>query len=102
MTDPRKWTAEEIAAGLAFEKREVDAIIDELTVPVSEILRGHHPGLQGAALGDLVAMWIAGHRPDQRDQQLAMFTEMVKALIPMHHERVGWDEILRQEKRRKP
>lgn len=35
---------------------------DELVAEIGPILAGYPPNLQGAVLGDLVAIWVHGHR----------------------------------------
>lgn len=95
----KKYTAAELARTMeAFEPREAMAIVDDLTVPMSEILHGKHPGLQGAALIDLLAMYVAGHHPDEREMVLGAIMNATRALVSMHSARIGWDAELKKEK----
>ncbi len=56
----------------------------------SPFLRGHEPGTQGAALADMVAIWLVGNRvpgnaaatEKLRERLLALHIEAVRALIP--------------------
>jgi hypothetical protein len=45
-------------------------------------LAGQHAAIQGAALADLLATWIAGHDPEVRDKVLGIHIDGVRALIP--------------------
>jgi hypothetical protein len=46
------------------------------------LFAGLHPGVQGAALAELLATWIAGHRPEVRERIFVIHVEGVRALIP--------------------
>lgn len=54
-----------------------------LVAQIRPILAGHDPGVQGAVLGELVALYLVGHRPDIRDEMLTLHAELVRALIPI-------------------
>jgi hypothetical protein len=51
---------------------------------VKPLLAGHDPAVQGAALADLLSLWLAGHHPDLRERMLTMLIEGVRALIPFN------------------
>lgn len=51
-----------------------------LTEKLKPLLAGQPPGAQGGALGELVSLWIAGHRPDLRQEIVDAWLEMVLAL----------------------
>jgi hypothetical protein len=61
----------------------------EMFDAITEVLRGHHPYVQGAVLADLLAMFIAGHSlvgdakgTDQmRENLLAEHIKAVRLLI---------------------
>lgn len=58
---------------------------DALVTGMMPMLAGRHPALQGAVLADLVAMWLAGHRPAEiQDDVLADWLETVKKLVPLN------------------
>ena len=67
---------------------EVEAIV----MRARAVLAGHPPALQGAALADLLAMWLAGHivpgsaskTNAKREALLKMHVEMVCELIPVN------------------
>jgi hypothetical protein len=44
------------------EKKAKGIESQELVERIAPILHGHEPDVQGAALADLVAIWLAGHR----------------------------------------
>lgn len=46
------------------------------------MLAGRDPGVQAAALVDLVSLFIAGHHPDTREPVLAVFVEGVRSMVP--------------------
>jgi hypothetical protein len=46
------------------------------------LFAGLDPGLQGPALAELLATWIAGHRPEVRERIFVIHLEGVRALIP--------------------
>lgn len=47
-------------------------------------LAGQGPAVQGAALADLLAIWLAGHPPEMRDRLLDMHIAKVRELIPVN------------------
>jgi hypothetical protein len=75
----REWTANEIIDGLeTVDLSEADALADRL----GEILAGKHPGLQGCALAQTLAVWLMGHEDAEvRDKLLAAHIETVRALL---------------------
>lgn len=54
----------------------------KLAQEIHPLLAGHHPAVQGAALADLLAMWLAGHDADLRDALLENHIERVIELVP--------------------
>jgi hypothetical protein len=75
----KEWTAEEIIDGLeTVDLNEADALADKL----GEILAGKHPGLQGCALAQTLALWLMGHEDaEAREKLLAAHIETVRALL---------------------
>ena len=51
-----------------------DAIVDR----IKPILAGESPGVQGAVVADLAAIWIAGHRDESRAEGDAMREELLE------------------------
>jgi hypothetical protein len=51
---------------------------------IHPLLAGHHPAVQGAALADLLATWLAGFEPDLRDTLLDAHIRTVRELIPIN------------------
>lgn len=80
--------------------------VGQVSVAIRELLRGLGPRIQGAILGDLVSLWLAGHfEPSEaalpigserpltaalRETVLSEFMELVCDLVP-----VSEQEILR-------
>jgi hypothetical protein len=60
---------------------DVVALVDKL----KPVLKGYPPPVQGAALADLLALWLAGHR-DPRG--FAETTQLRAALLEHHMEHV--------------
>jgi hypothetical protein len=64
-------------------------------------LVGQGPDVQGVVLADLVALWLAGHRPDMREEQLTLWIDAVRALVPYAEREMfgdgprpeGWDGL---------
>ena len=54
----------------------------DLSRVLGSSLRGRGPLIQGAALADVVSMYIAGHPPEARETVLALHLAAVKKLIP--------------------
>jgi len=53
----------------------------DLAKQIAPMLAGKHPAIHGAALADLLAMWVAGHPPQVRDEMLLMHIEKVNDLV---------------------
>ena len=77
----KEWTAEQIIAGIeTADLEEVDKIADKL----GEILAGRHPGIQGLALAQTLALWLLGHEdPEVREKLLAAHIESVRKLMAL-------------------
>jgi hypothetical protein len=77
---PMKWT-------------DVDSIVQS----IRPLLAGHGPLLQGYVLGDLVAIWLAGHEAlgdpvateKLRADLLAMHCDLVRCLVPINAKEIG-------------
>lgn len=64
-------------------------VVFELVERIRPILADHHPAEQGAALADLLAIWLAGHSPEVRDQLFQAHGMMVLELLPANVEPNG-------------
>lgn len=68
----------------------------QLVEQIRPILAGEDPAVQGAALADLLAMFLAGHvvvgSPEEsegiREAYLTMHIEMVRKLIPLNYKAI--------------
>jgi hypothetical protein len=78
----------------------------ELVERIAPILSGHGPDVQGAALADLVAMWLAGHRSATlngkpltgEDLRKQVFAHFVTAVIQLTKVNMAiQDEVMQQE-----
>jgi len=57
------------------------------------ILRGQEPDLVGAALADVVALWIAGHAPDLREEMFRQWIRTTRQLTELAAQKAldsGW------------
>lgn len=50
---------------------------------IKPILAGHGGDVQGAALMQLVALFIAGHAPPLREGMLALHVKSVREMVPI-------------------
>ena len=64
-----------------------------LVMQIRPLLAGLDPGVQSAALADLLAMWLAGHITDSpqsteafREALLADHIELVRRLVPVNEQ----------------
>lgn len=51
---------------------------------IKPLLTGHPPPLQGAILADLLALYLAGHAPDLREDILQITINTIRRLIPVN------------------
>lgn len=65
------------------------AVIVEIVERIRPLLAGHHPAIQGAALADLLAIWLAGHPAAFREDLLTMHITKVRELIPVNARIIG-------------
>jgi hypothetical protein len=72
----------------AFTKPDPNAVA-KVVDRVCPILAGHHPGIQGAALADLLAIWLAGHPPEVREGLLTFHIAQVRQLIAVNAAALG-------------
>jgi hypothetical protein len=70
-------TEEDLAAA-SVGLREVEALVDKC----GALLAGKHPGAQGAAIAELMALWLLGHDDDMREglftNQIAQVRELIE------------------------
>jgi hypothetical protein len=58
----------------------------ELVELIKPVFAGLEPEIVGAVLGQLLAILVAGHCPEMRDEALKMVTDMVGDLVPIEVE----------------
>lgn len=80
----KSWTTGDLLSGIdtAAMQREADEIVER----IRPLLAGRHPAVQGVALSELVATFIAGHvipsyREHITDLHFRTVAEMLPALI---------------------
>jgi hypothetical protein len=77
--------------------KQIEALGDEIFRLAQPLLSGEHPAVQGGALANLVALWLASHGiPDDIPATRAMraallenFLHAVKRLLPICAEELG-------------
>lgn len=62
----------------AAEIAAAAAVIVEQARP---LFAGRHPAIQGSALADLVAIWLAGHPAELRDKLIELHVATTRALV---------------------
>lgn len=55
----------------------------DLAARIEPILKGHDPAVQGAALAQLLAIWVAGHNEEARVGLLDMHIVGVREMFPV-------------------
>lgn len=61
----------------------------DLAAEIGPLLAGYHPAEQGAALADLLAIWLAGHPHEIREALLANHVDRVRELVPPNVKAMG-------------
>ena len=67
---------------MAHVTEEMVRSIGTISARIQPYLHGHSPAVQGGVLADLVSLWLAGHRPDLREQMLDGLVTVIRELIP--------------------
>jgi len=70
---------------VSLSKREEERLLRESEILVralKPILANHHPAVQGAAIAELFAAWVAGHNQAVRGEIFEMQVEMVRQAYP--------------------
>jgi hypothetical protein len=77
---------------------------NELVEMIKPLFAGEDPEIVGAVLGQLLAILIAGHCPEMRDEAMKLVIDMAADLVPIEIEimidagQVGpeWREVTKQ------
>jgi hypothetical protein len=88
-----------VQAGLISEDKEsIPSHGLELSQRIKPMLAGLSPQVQGTALADLVSIFLAGHRPDVREEAFARWIKLVRDLLPLSEKQMfpngkpdGWE-----------
>ena len=72
-----------------MNKRADIHLAAEMVAEISKILAHKSPSVQGAALVELAAIFIAGHAPELRAAALRLFVETVQSLVPIVEAEAG-------------
>jgi hypothetical protein len=82
----KAWRLADMAA---LTDEELNRQSDEIVARIKPLLARRHPGVQGAVLADLLAIWLAGHSPSAEEALLANQIDGVRKLVPLYRERFG-------------
>lgn len=69
-----------------FLHRTADAAVHRargVVESIKPLLASHGPDVQGAALVELVALYVAGHDPALRDSLLQLHGDCVRRMVPV-------------------
>ncbi|WP_245498854.1 hypothetical protein [Rhizobium ruizarguesonis] len=61
------------------DMKEIEAIVEA----IKPHLAGHPAELQGAAIADLMAIFLAGMAPEMREEAIEFHVDLVRQLIPV-------------------
>ena len=61
---------------------EIAAEHPPLVAQIKPILAGVNPAIQSSVLADLLSYWLAGIRPDLREELFRQHIELVRTLLP--------------------
>jgi hypothetical protein len=64
---------------------------EAIVAGIKPLLAGHEPAIQGAALAELLALWLAGHHPAIRGEILALHVSAVGQLLPVAEREIFGD-----------
>jgi hypothetical protein len=64
--------------------RDAMALSRKISLKLQPMLKGHPPQLQGAVLADLLAIFLAGHAPQIREEILKLHIEQMRPLIAVN------------------
>lgn len=86
------------------ERATPERRLRELVTGLSITLHGHDSETQGAALAELVAIWLAGHHPDLRAEVRKLWLGLADNLLPIIEQEVlenagvkSWDDLARRD-----
>lgn len=78
--------------GQTKEQDQLTRLAIQIAQQMHPLLAGYPPEVQGAALADLLATWLAGHQgPDAeqlREELLAQHIEAVRQLVPVNEKMI--------------
>jgi len=79
--------------------KEVMNLSREISLKLQPMLKGRDPGVQGAVLADLCAIWLAGWPPAAREELLNMHVQEIRELIEVN-EKIIFGEKGHPQRRR--
>jgi len=65
------------------------AAIHDVVAAMLPILAGHSPAVQGAALAECLAMWLAGHTQTMRTEMLTGHLVLVRDLVAFYAKKLA-------------
>lgn len=70
--------------GVPNDAMEKTRRAEELVERIGSLLHGQGPDVQGAVLADLVAIWLAGHHPNERKSALVRLLASLPSLTEIN------------------
>jgi hypothetical protein len=71
---------------LGQRSEEATAAANELVELIKPVFAGLDPEIVGAVIGQLLAILVAGHCPEMRDEAMKLVIDMVRDLVPIEIE----------------
>ena len=72
------------------------AAVEGIATKIGPLLTGHPPQIQGAVLGQLVAIWLGGYYAHDPDEQMELWTSLLTEQAKLSLRLVASDRKRRQ------
>lgn len=68
------------------ETREMFRVVNGIVKEVQPILKGHGPEIQGAAIADILSIYVTAHAPHLREKAMTFLVDTALKLIPINEQ----------------
>ena len=75
-----KYTSDQAASAEAWGAEEIQAMAFKMGKHLHDI----DPITQGAIIGEIAALWVAGHHPSMRETLLVAWTDLMTDMVATH------------------
>ena len=69
-------------------EEQMQQAADEVVTVIRPLIGGKLPALQGLIVAELLAIYVAGYRPEMREEILELEVAIARALLPVWGERI--------------